>query len=44
MISFGDRRKHKSYYGINPLAKALGRVLFDNVYVFAELSSIVILH
>ena len=36
MISFGDKVPGKFYFGENPLAKALGRCMFDNVYVFVE--------
>ncbi len=36
MASYGDYRRNKFVQGENPLAQALGKCLFDYVFVFPE--------
>lgn len=43
MVSIGDRRKNRCFFNINPLAKALNRVMFDHVFVIVEKKSVVII-
>lgn len=41
MVSFGDYRREKFIHGENPVAAALGKCLFDYVFVFPETAEFV---